>query len=121
MAPRRDLQCPNGCPERRFEVLNAAVIVDSRGDYLGHDARGATYVCATCQSVAVDVAAAAREMLRERVAAPSTLVCPACATKMLPPEDEPLADLLECPACGVHFAVEEGMPRLHGGGTGDDA
>ena|SRR2546421_4363975 len=120
--PRRDLRCPNGCTEGRFEALNAALIVDSRGTYVGHDARVATYVCTTCQSVAVDVAAAAREMLRDTVAtAPSTLVCPACSSEMLPPEDDPLADLLECPACGARFAVDEGMPRLHGGGTAEES
>jgi uncharacterized protein YbaR (Trm112 family) len=30
--------------------------------------------------------------------------------------DDPLATMVECPACGQQFAVEEGMPRLHGGG-----
>ena len=100
--------------------MNGALIVDSRGEYVSHDARAATYVCATCQSVAVDVAAAAREMLRDRTTVPSTLVCPSCSAEMLPPDDEPLADLLECPACGVYFSVDEGMPRLHGGGAADE-
>jgi DNA-directed RNA polymerase subunit RPC12/RpoP len=115
VSAHRDLQCPNGCSPARFEALNAPLFVDSRGRYLDHDTRHATYVCATCASVAIDVAAAAREMARDRSAAPLTLICPACAAEMLPPEDDPLATHVECPACGVQFAIEEGLPRLHGG------
>jgi DNA-directed RNA polymerase subunit RPC12/RpoP len=114
---RLQLQCPNGCVPAHFEALNAPLFVDANGRYLEHDSKRATYVCATCASVAVDVAAAARQMVRDRTAAPPTLVCPACATEMLPPDDDPLATHVECPACGVQFAVEEGMPRLHGGGA----
>jgi len=116
MAPIRELRCPNGCPEGRFEALNAVLVVDSGGRYQSHDARQATYVCATCQSVAVDVAAAAREMRRDRTAAEPTLTCPVCGVVMLPPEDDPLAAFVECPACGARFAIEEGIPHLHGGG-----
>lgn len=116
----RELRCPNGCAGATFEALNAPLIVDARGDYLRHDARRATYVCSTCQSVAIDVAAAARAMTRDRYATPPTLTCPGCGVELLPPEDDPLAAVVECPACGTRFAVEEGMPHLHGVGGGDE-
>lgn len=111
-----DLRCPNGCDDGRFEALNAPLIVDRAGRYLEHEPKQATYVCATCQSVAVDLAGAAREMRMQRAAAPATLTCPGCGLEMLPPEDDPLAGLLECPDCGTRFEVEEGMVRLHGAG-----
>ena len=38
---------------------------------------------------------------------------------MLPPADGELSPYVECPACERRFALEEGMPRLHG--TGLDA
>jgi DNA-directed RNA polymerase subunit RPC12/RpoP len=101
------LACPNNCPEGRFEALNAPMFVDRTGGYAGHDSTRATYVCAVCQSVAVDV---------DRVV---TLTCPSCDLRMLPPEDDPLAAVIECPACETRFEVEEGMPRLHGGGGVD--
>jgi hypothetical protein len=37
----------------------------------------------------------------------------------LPPEDDPLASLVECPMCGQRFSPEEGTPHLHGGGLAD--
>ncbi|MHB8717604.1 MAG: hypothetical protein ACYDAC_01760 [Candidatus Dormibacteria bacterium] len=115
-----NLACPNGCPEGRFVALNAPLFVDSAGTYVGHDAGRATYVCAVCDSVAIDIAAVAREMeLRGDAGAPPGLVCPVCGISMLPPEDDPLAPLLECPACAARFAVEEGLRRLHGGGVLD--
>jgi hypothetical protein len=117
MRGHRELHCPNNCAEGRFEALNAPMIVDSAGRYLGHDASHATYVCALCRSVAVDLAAAAREMARDSTATPVTLTCPGCGTEMLPPEDEPLAERLECPICALRFDLEEGMPQLHGGGS----
>ena len=116
----RELRCPTGCPEATFEALNAPLIVDARGRYLRHDARHATYVCTTCQSVAIDVAAAARAMTRDRSAIPPTLTCPGCGVELLPPEDDPLAAVVECPACATRFSVEEGMPHLHGVGSGED-
>jgi DNA-directed RNA polymerase subunit RPC12/RpoP len=116
MPRRRDLQCPNGCAEGTFEALNAPLIVGRDGAYLRHDDSAATYRCTSCSSIAVDVWAAAREMRRDRTAEPPTLKCPACGTLMLPPVDDPLATLVECPACGQQFAVDEGMPHLHGGG-----
>ncbi len=118
---RRDLYCPNGCPEGTFEALNAPLIVNRSAEYVRHDDRAATYRCTTCSSVAVDLWAAAREMQHDRTAQPLTLTCPACGTMMLPPVDDPLATVVECPQCGQQFAVEEGMPHLHGGGGVDDA
>lgn len=115
----RDLWCPAQCPEGRFEVLNAPLIVGRDGRYLGHDDSRATYVCAVCGGVAIDLAAAARQMREHDVAEPATLTCPACATVMLPPEDDPLAGVVECPVCGERFTTEEGTLRLHGGGLGD--
>lgn len=104
------LACPNDCAEGRFEALNATMFVDRRGRYVGHEDGAATYVCAVCQSVAVDVAAAAREMHRRGDERSVTLTCPACGMRLLPPEDDPLATLIECPACETRFAVEEGNP-----------
>ncbi len=114
------LACTNNCPEGRFEALNAPMFVDRTGRYAGHDDTRATYVCAVCQCVALDVAAAAREMQRRGADHPVTLTCPSCAMRMLPPEDDPLAALIECPACETRFALEEGLPRLHGEGSDSD-
>lgn len=114
------LACPNNCPDGRFEALNAPLFVDRSGRYAGHDSSHATYVCAVCQSVAVDVAAAAREMHRRDGERVVTLTCPACGMQMLPPEDDPLAPLIECPACETRFEVEEGMARLHGDSASDE-
>ena len=117
---RLDLHCPTGCREGVFELLNAEVLVDRTGRYLRHRSAAPAYVCATCQCVAVDLAATAREMERRTGTAPTTLQCPSCGLEMLPPEDEPFAAVVECPACETRFGVEEGMPRLHGGGTAED-
>jgi hypothetical protein len=121
MAARRDLWCPAQCEEGRFEALNAPLIVGRDGRYLSHDDRRATYVCAVCGGVAIDLAAAARQMREEDAPAMVTLTCPACAAVMLPPEDDPLASLMECPQCGQQFTPDEGTLRLHGGGLGDAA
>jgi uncharacterized Zn finger protein len=117
---RRDLQCPNGCPDGTFEALNTPLIVDRSGAYVRHDDSAATYRCTSCGSIAVDLWAAAREMRHDRMPEPATLTCPACGTLMLPPIDDPLATLVECPACGQRFAVDEGMSRLHGGAGAED-
>jgi len=118
-SPRRgDLQCPNRCTGGRFEALNAPLFVDSGRRYLGHDDSRATFVCAECQAVAVDLAQVADEMRREAEPEPEVLVCPSCGTQMLPPLEDELAPFVECPMCETRFAVEEGMPRLHGGGGG---
>jgi hypothetical protein len=116
-----DLQCINGCREGRFEALNAPLIVDRAGRYIEHDARIATYVCAVCQGVAVDLAAVAREMRRgDEPLVAITLRCPNCGLDMLPPEDDPQATVVECPACETRFQFEEGVRRLHGGGNQPD-
>lgn len=116
----RDLQCPNRCEERRFEALNAPVYVDGRANPVSHDMSRATFVCATCQSVAVDIAEAARQMHREAETIDIPLTCPSCGLMMLPPADDPSAPVVECPGCETRFAFEEGMRRLHGGGGGSD-
>ena len=115
-----DLHCPNGCDDGTFEALNAAMLVDRGGRYVRHRTEAVTYVCIRCQCVAIDLAATGREMERVTPAAPATLQCPACGIELLPPEDEPLAAVVECPACETRFGVEEGMPRLFGGGRGGD-
>jgi DNA-directed RNA polymerase subunit RPC12/RpoP len=112
----RLLSCPNRCEARRFEVLNAPLFVDSSGRYLEHDTRQAAYVCAECGSVAIDLAAAMREAEAAREADDGpTLQCPACGTEMLGTEDDPLADVVECPVCETRFSIEEGSTHLHGG------
>ena len=72
-------------------------------------------MCLVCQSVAVDVAAAARELHVTDPVEPLLLECPACGLEMLPPDDDPQAVMLQCPACETRFAIEEGMRRLHSG------
>lgn len=114
---RLDLHCPNGCEEGVFELLNAEVLVDRSGAYLRHRSGGAAYVCATCQAIAVDLAGVVREMRRETTVQPEVVHCPACGIELLLPEDEPLTDVLECPACEARFGVEDGMRRLHGGSS----
>jgi uncharacterized CHY-type Zn-finger protein len=110
-----ELRCPNGCDLGRFEALNAPLYVDERRRYLGHDDSRATFVCAQCQAVAVDIAEVAAAMRRDAEAEPQVLVCPHCQTEMLPPLDDELAPFVECPTCETRFAIEEGMPHLHGG------
>ena len=73
-----------------------------------------------CVVFSVDVAAAAREMHRRGDDHVVTLTCPSCSMRLLPPEDDPLASVIECPACETRFELEEGMPRLHGQGGGED-
>jgi uncharacterized protein YbaR (Trm112 family) len=69
--------------------------------------------------VAVDLAEVAMAMRVEEEVLPLVLVCPYCAEAMLPPTDGELSPYVECPACERRFALEEGMPHLHG--TGLDA
>jgi DNA-directed RNA polymerase subunit RPC12/RpoP len=108
------LHCINGCGGDRFEALNTPVFVDAGGALIELDASRATYICATCGGVALDIAAAAREMHQREILEPQTLICPACGTEMLAPEDDPLAELLECPICGQRFSSDEGRTRLLG-------
>ena len=118
---RRELRCPNECEAQRFEALNAPLLVDAAGRYVGHDDRAATFVCVTCRSVAIDLAAVAVAMQRDAEPVGDVLVCPGCGAQMLPPEDDPLAAMLECPECGQRFTPEEGAVRLHGGMALPDA
>ena len=60
-------------------------------------------------------------MRREASVKPEVLHCPSCGLELLLPESDPLADVLECPACETRFGVEEGMRRLHGGFSPSDA
>lgn len=108
------LQCINGCGSDRFEALNAPVFVDAAGNLVQLDASRATYICAACGGVALDVAAAAREMEQREGIEPQALICPSCGTEMLLPEDDPFAELLECPVCGQRFSSDEGRERLLG-------
>jgi len=115
--PERDLTCPHGCTGGRFEAINAPVYVDSRGRYLEHQDGMATFVCAECAAVAVDLAEVGRAMRRDAELLPQVLVCPRCGAEMLPPLDDELAAYVECPICETRFALEEGMPHLHGMGA----
>ena len=117
----RDLRCPHGCTGGRFEALNAPLYVDAQARYLEHDDSFATFVCAACAAVAIDLAEAADTIRREAEVEPSVLVCPQCGTQMLPPLDDELAVHLECPICATRFSVEEGMPDLHRGGLDSGA
>ncbi len=118
MAGPRQLVCPHGCRPDRFELIGGVVFVDATGACAGHRDRQATFRCAVCQGVAVDLHQAARAMRRERRGAePEALRCPGCGAWLLAPEDDPLAAVLECPTCGMRFGREEGMPSLAGSGT----
>jgi predicted RNA-binding Zn-ribbon protein involved in translation (DUF1610 family) len=99
----------------KFEILGAPVFVDSSGRYLNHQDKVATFRCAECQTVAIDLAAAASARARDTgYAPPPTLRCPACGSSLLSPEDhDPLLDL-ECPDCGAVFSWDEGSPSLLG-------
>ncbi|MGH7609463.1 MAG: hypothetical protein ACREOD_05920 [Candidatus Dormibacteria bacterium] len=112
---RRQLTCPSGCQSGRFELLGALVLVDRRGDCLGHRDGRASFRCAECQSLAVDLAAAARAAAREQGGTPAPrLRCPECGARLLAPEERDPLGALECPACGARFSWEEGQPSLLG-------
>ena len=121
MARRTDLRCPSNCPQGLYEALNATLIVNADGSYAAHDSRESTFLCVNCRGVAIDLAAAAQEMVNDGAADAATLTCPSCRSVMLPPEDDPLAGRVECPECGQRFFIEEGMPRLFGGGAGSES
>jgi len=112
---RRHLVCPSGCREGKFEILGAPVLVDSSGRYLSHQDKVATFRCAECQVVAIDLAAAASARARDTgYAPPPSLQCPACGSRLLAPEDHDPALDLECPECGAVFTWDEGSPSLLG-------
>ncbi len=112
---QRHLVCPSGCRGGRFEILGAPVLVDRTGRYLEHSDREATFRCAECQAVAVDLAAAASARARDsRDAQAFTLTCPGCGERLLPPADHDPGSDLECPGCGLIFSWEEGSRSLLG-------
>ncbi len=114
-AGRRHLVCPYGCQPGRFELIGGAVYVDSRGVYLSHEERLASFRCEVCGSVAIDLAAAAAARARDTgAAALASVICPSCQTRLLPPEDLDPASHLECPGCGAEFSFEEGSQHLLG-------
>lgn len=91
------------------------MFVDVSGRYLSHQDRAATFRCAECQAVAIDLAAAATARARDTgYAPPSSLRCPACGSSLLAPEDHDPALDMECPQCGAIFTWEEGSPSLLG-------
>jgi predicted RNA-binding Zn-ribbon protein involved in translation (DUF1610 family) len=99
----------------KFEILGAPVFVDSGGRYLSHQDKVATFRCAECQAVAIDLAAAASARARDTGYAPTpSLRCPACTASLLAPEDHDPGAELECPGCGAIFSWEEGSPSLLG-------
>ena len=117
---KRQLVCPHGCQPARFELLGGAVFVDARGSYLEHQDKLASFRCASCAAVALDLAAAAAAMARENRNAPAaTLTCPACGVVLLPPDDYAAGAEMECPECGGVFSLEEGSPHLLGGFSED--
>ncbi|HVD02548.1 MAG TPA: hypothetical protein VNF75_00150 [Candidatus Dormibacteraeota bacterium] len=114
-AGKRHLVCPYGCQPGRFELIGGAVYVDSRGSYLSHEERLASFRCDSCGAVAVDLAAAAAARARDgSTAQEATLKCPACGARLLPPNDLEPTSQLECPGCATVFSVEEGSPHLLG-------
>ncbi|HVC39158.1 MAG TPA: hypothetical protein VNH20_04170 [Candidatus Dormibacteraeota bacterium] len=113
--PGRHLVCPSGCRGGRFEILGAPVFVDTSGRYLDHRDRQASFRCAECQAVAIDLAAAASARARDTGdPPPPTLRCPACGDTLLAPEERDEAVDLECPECGATFSWDEGRPSLLG-------
>lgn len=89
--------------------------VDSTGRYLDHRDRAATFRCAECSAVAIDLAAAASARARDTgYAEAASLRCPACSARLLPPQDHDPGAELECPSCASIFSWEEGSPSLLG-------
>ncbi len=90
----------------------------SRGSYLEHQDKVASFRCAGCGAVALDLAAAATAMARERRSAPATTVTgPACGAVLLPPDDYDAGAEMECPEREGVFSLEEGSPHLLGGSS----
>ncbi len=118
MGAARHLVCPNSCPGGAFELLGGRVLVDSAGRCLRHETEVATFACAMCGAVAVDLAAAERAL--RRGAPPrldEELTCPGCGVTLLAPSGVDAELELQCPDCGLVFAPDEGRARLLGSGT----
>jgi predicted RNA-binding Zn-ribbon protein involved in translation (DUF1610 family) len=114
-AGKRHLVCPYGCQPQRFELIGGAVFVDQRGLYLNHEERLASFRCESCGAVAIDLADAAAARARESGSAGQiTVTCPACGTRLLPPDELDPGAQLECPSCGAIFSFEEGSQHLLG-------
>lgn len=89
--------------------------MDSSGRYLSHRDREASFRCAECQAVGIDLAAAASARARDTGDSPLPILrCPACGDDLLAPEDHDEGADLECPGCGAIFSWDEGSPSLLG-------
>ncbi|MGH7667252.1 MAG: hypothetical protein ACREN1_08100 [Candidatus Dormibacteria bacterium] len=89
--------------------------VDAAGRYLSHQDQAASFRCAECQAVAIDLAAAARARARDTGYAPEpVLSCPACGDQLLAPEERDDTSDLECPGCGAIFSWDEGSASVLG-------
>ncbi len=118
MAGARHLVCPNSCPGGTFELLGGRVLVDPAGRCLRHETEVATFACAMCGAVAVDLAAAERDLRRGAPSpAQEELNCPGCGVTLLAPSGVEAELELQCPDCGLVFAPDEGRARLLGSST----
>lgn len=118
MAGARHLVCPNSCPGGAFELLGGRVLVDAAGHCLRHETEVATFACAMCGAVALDLAAAERDLRRPaRVPREEELTCPGCGVTLLAPTGVEADHEVQCPDCGLVFSPEEGRAELLGRGT----
>ncbi len=101
------LACPNRCSTTRFELWNASVFVDERGQYLAHEVDTPLYRCTSCGSPAVDLAEVPGAMAEERAQAARRVLqytCPGCeALFAATAEQNPVV----CPECGQTFPTRD--------------
>ncbi len=101
------LACPNRCSTTRFELWNASVFVNERGQYLEHQVETPLYRCTQCGSPALDLGEVAGAMAEERAESARGLrdyACPSCEALFRAPRgDSPIV----CPECGQTFPVSE--------------